>query len=240
MLRLNNYLLRNFPNPPTAADYSAKAMAPLSDVYGNDVAGDCTCAAAFHVAATMLANNAQPVPFQSSDVLGLYMQLSGWNGVEDDPSDTGLVETQVLNYWAEKGLNPGGHAINGYVQVSANDMGEIQAALWLFSNVYFAASLPDAWVSPMPSDNGFVWDVAGASDPANGHAFCGVGYDQTGVKIDTWGYLGRLTWAAISEYCTVYTVLGEDIINKITKLSPSGFNLTQLISDLESLGPIQS
>ena len=240
MLRLNNYLLRNFPNPPQTADYSFRAMGSLSDVYGNDVAGCCTISASFHLAAVMLANGGRPVPFQSSDVLALYRQLSGWNGVEDDPSDQGLVETQALNYWAEKGLNPGAHTINGYVQVSANDMGEIMAALWLFENVYFAASLPDAWIDPMPGASGFVWDVAGAPDQANGHAWCGVGYDAIGVKIDTWGMLGKLTWAAIAQYCTVYTVLSTDIIDRVTRLAPSGVNWTQLVSDIESLGPVQT
>ena len=91
----------------------------------------------------------------------------------------------------------------------------------------------------MPSASGFVWDVAGMADPDAGHAFCGVGYTNDGVIIDTWGYLGLLTWAAISKYCTIYTALGADSIDLATQKSPAGFNWTQLVSDLQSMGAVE-
>jgi hypothetical protein len=240
---LANYLLRKFPTAPPSINYTAKAMPSLSDVYGNDVSGCCTCSSSFHIAATLLANSNAPVPFVAQDVLNLYILLSGWDG-KDDKTDTGLSEQQVLNYWSTIGLSaaasPGiHHRITGYIAVDPSDAGELKSSLWLFENNYFAMNLPSAYIDPMPSANGFVWDVAGMADPEAGHAFCGVGYNSDGVIIDSWGYLGLFTWSAIAKYATVYTALGPDSIDLATQKSPAGFNYTQLVSDLQSMGAVE-
>ena len=244
-LSLGNYLLRKFPTAPSTIDYTAKALPCLEDVYGNDVSGCCTVAAAYHIAGTLLGNSNQSIPFVAKDVLALYMKLSGWNGIEDDPSDTGLSEQQVLDYWSKTGLNPGEHQLTGYIAVDNSDVGEMKAAIWLFENAYFAMNLPAAWIDPMPSENGFIWDVAGMADPEAGHAFAGFGYDpiagynSEGVIIDTWGLFGTITWAAIAKYGTVYTGLGADAIDKATQKAPNGANWTQLVSDLQSMGAVE-
>src|SRR5258708_1825138 len=106
-LSLSNYLFRKFPAAPPTMDYSPKATSWLNNVLGNDVAGDCTVAAAYHIQGMLLANANDAIPFANQDALTLYEKLSGWNGVEDDPSDTGLSETDVLNYWMSTGLAPG-------------------------------------------------------------------------------------------------------------------------------------
>ena len=240
MLRLSNYLLRSFPNPPPSADYSPKAMSVLNDIYGNDICGDCTCAAAYHIAGGLLANSNQPNPFNDQSVMTLYKQLSGWNGVPDDSSDSGLTEQQVFNVWAQQGLQPGDHQITGFVELDPKDPGEVMAAIWLFENVYRAAQLPQAWIDGMDSmQNGFTWNDVGAPTD-EGHAWMGCGYDSTGIKIDTWAMLGTETYASIAAYGHVYTVLGVDSIDRASQKAPNGFNWTQLLSDLESLGPIQT
>ena len=242
-LSLGNYLLRKFPAAPAATDYSLKPLTFLENVLGNDVSGCCTCAAAFHIGGVLLSNSDQAIPFSTSDVQSLYKKLSGWNGIEDDPSDTGLSEQQVFNYWMKFGLMPSSapnpHQITGYVAVDGSDNGEVKSALWLFENVYFALNLPTAWINPMPSANGFLWDVAGMADPDAGHAFCGVGYNADGVIVDTWGMLGLMTWAAIAKYGSVYAVLGQDAINRGSMLAPNGFNWTQLVSDFQSMGAVE-
>jgi hypothetical protein len=220
-------------------DYSAKPLTFLENVLGNDVSGCCTVAAAYHIGGTLLGNSNQQIPFAATDSLTLYKLLSGWNGIEDDPSDTGLSEQQVLDYWSKTGLSPGAHQITGYIAVDGSDAGEVKSALWLFENVYFALNMPDAWIDPMPDASGFTWDVAGMADPDAGHAFCGVGYNSTGVIIDTWGMLGTMTWAAVAKYGSVYTALGVDAIDVGSQKSPAGFNWTQLVSDLQSMGAVE-
>ena len=94
----------------------------------------------------------------------------------------------------------------------------------------------------MPSASGFVWDVAGAPDPNNGHCVAGVGYTTNGVKICTWGMEGMITDAAIAEYATkagageLYTVVSQDALNKATAKAPSGFDWSQLVADFDSMG----
>jgi hypothetical protein len=97
-------------------------------------------------------------------------------------------------------------------------------------------------INPMPSSSGFVWDVAGAPDPDNGHCVVGVGYDAKGVTIDTWGMTGLITDHAIAKYATVagqgelYTVVSQDAINRATQKAPNGFDWSQLVADFDSMG----
>lgn len=241
VLRLRNYLLRTLPPPPPSVDYSSADTAGLSDPYGNDICGDCTCAAAFHVGSVLLANSGQPIPWVASDALSVYKSLSGWNGVEDDPSDTGLEEYQVFNYWVQTGLFGGEHSILGFIEIDQTDIVEIQTAIWLFENIYRAASLPSAWVKAMDTmTNGFVWDVSGAGNPNDGHAWMGCGYNKNGAAVGTWGMLGLETYASIATYGSTYSVLGPDIIDIASERSPIGVNWTQLVSDFQSLGAIQT
>ena len=233
-LTLGNYLLRRLPPAPPSADYTAHAKPYLAEVYGNADAGDCTIAAALHIAATILANSHESVSFTGAYALEVYKQLGGWNGIPNDPSDAGLGEDTVLNYWSAHGFE--GHYIAGFAQVHPDD---IRPAIWLLENVYIASLLPQKWIDDMSTmDNGFVWDVAGPGRQDAGHAYCALGYTPQGLIISTWGLLGTLTWAAVEKYaadCT-YTVLSPDILDRASQLSPEGANWTQLVSDLQSLG----
>ena len=126
--------------------------------------------------------------------------------------------------------------------VDPTNLEECRTALWLFENVYFGLELPDAWINPAPSASGFVWDVAGPSDPQNGHCVVGVGYTATGITIDTWGMTGLMTNAAVAKYATqasggeLYTVVSLDAVNKANQKAPNGFDWSQLIADFDSMG----
>ena len=131
MLSLGNYLLRKFPAAPPAVDYSTNPIARscLNNVLGNDVAGCCTLSAAGHIKGAWLGNSGQPIDFTAQDVLTAYKFLSGWNGVEDDVSDSGLDEIVVFNYWMQTGLapNPAEHKISGAIRIDPTDPGEMKA-----------------------------------------------------------------------------------------------------------------
>ena len=187
----------------------------LSQVRGNDRLGDCTAAGAFHVGGLLLANAGVKVPYGERDVVAFYSATTGYiPGIE--ATDRGGDEQTVLNYWQEKGLLPGQHKIAGWLGLNGRDAVSVKTALWLMENFYFGVELPDKWINPMPAASGFVWDVAGTADPSNGHCFVGVGYNEKGVQIDTWGMIGTITWAAVAEYAStvgsgeLYTVLGPD------------------------------
>ena len=94
----------------------------------------------------------------------------------------------------------------------------------------------------LPSASGFIWDVAGAPDPNNGHCVVGVGYTAAGITIDTWGMTGLMTNAAVAKYPTqasggeLYTVVSMDAIGKANEKAPSGFDWSQLVADFDSMG----
>src|SRR6266550_198625 len=241
-LLLKNYVRPLITGKPEAADYTVAAKDVLSQVLGNTSLGDCTAAAAFHIAGAMMANaGAQPTWDLQSQVVPFYSATGGY--IPGKPStDNGANEVDVLNYWQNYGLlHDGSHAILSWMAVDPSDRDEIETAIWLFENVYFGIEMPEAWVAPCPTRSGFVWDVYGGPNPDNGHAFAGLGYNKEGVKISTWGMLGTLTWAAIEKYAThedggeLYTVLSADSIMKATSKAPNGLDILQLTDDIRVL-----
>jgi hypothetical protein len=243
-LHLRNYLYRNLPKPPASCDYTSKGRDFLSSVLANDKLGDCTAAGAFHIGGTFLSNADLPVPFTVDDCIKFYSATTGYEPSKPD-SDQGGEEQTVLAYWQAHGLKDKQHRIAGWAAVDGANQVEIKTAIWLFENVYFGVELPDAWVRPFPQADGFVWDLAGNPNQSNGHCFVGLGYNDQGVIIDTWGMLGIITWKAIEAYATgmgsgeLYTVFGTDSIAKATGKAPNDFDLKQLTADLQAIKPVQ-
>jgi hypothetical protein len=150
----------------------------------------------------------------------------------------------ALNLW-QQGCGPsiGSHTIRGSLSVDATNTEECRTAIWLFENLMLGLELPDAWISPFPSNNGFTWDVAGPGNPSSGHCIGAYNYSSKAgnVGIVTWGMTGFMSDAALAEYCApanggeLYTVLSADTINKAQQKAPNGFNFAQLTADLGSL-----
>jgi hypothetical protein len=233
--------MRGIAPPPATCDYSKDAAKALANVYENDTLGDCVIAGIGHVVGVLTANAGTPFIYTNKQIIKLYSAIGGY--VPGEPStDNGCDEVTALNYWENQGAPVGQHRIAGWLAVNAADPTEYRTALWLFENLYFGMELPDAWISPMPSASGFVWDSAGASDPNNGHCVAGAGYTSQGVTIDTWGMTGLITDAAIAEYATpaangdLYTVVSQDALSRATQKAPNGFDWSQLIADFDSMG----
>jgi len=235
--------MRSLPPPPATCDYTKSASSALTEVYENDTLGDCVIAGLAHIVG-VLTGNAGTKPFVYSDaqIIALYSAIGGY--VPGEPStDQGCDEQTALNYWENNGAPAGStHKIAGWLAINAADPNEFRTALWLFENVYFGIELPDAWVNPMPSSSGFVWNAAGAPVPDHGHCVAGVGYNAKGVTISTWGMTGLMTDAAIAKYAVsaahgeLYTVVSQDGIKKATGKAPSGFDWSQLVADFDSMG----
>ena len=241
---LRNYLTRSMPTPPATCEYTKAAHTALSKVYENDKLGDCVIAGMAHVVG-VLTGNAGPKPalYSNEQIIKLYSAIGGY--VPGDPAtDQGCDEQTALNYWENNGAasSTGAHKIAGWMTVDATNPEECRTALWLFENLYFGLELPDAWVNPMPSASGFVWDAAGPPVPENGHCVAGVGYTAAGITIDTWGMTGLMTNAAVAKYPIqaaggeLYTVVSMDAISRADQKAPTGFDWSQLIADFDSMG----
>ena len=242
-LRLAKYLnLSALPVPPAKIDYTKAASRGLKMILGNDQLGDCTCAGLMHIEDIFRANaKSGKRPVTQDETVWLYSAACGY--VPGDPStDQGGDEVAVLNFARDKGLfKDGSGKIAGYVAIDATSDDEMRAAAWLFGNLYFGVELPNEWVDPFPAANGFVWDVASAQNPSQGHCFIAGGYDDLGYTIDTWGLLGTLTPAAAAMYAVpaangeAHAVLSEDWINKASGKAPSGFDFEALAADLAAM-----
>jgi hypothetical protein len=225
---------------PSTCDYSAKAAAVLADIYSNDNLGDCVIAAGYHIVGVETGNAGTAYRATSAQIVHDYSAIGGY--VPGDPNtDQGCELPTALSYWQSHGFTDGTKLL-GSIAVDATNLHEVQLACYLFENLFFGIDLPDAWIAPFPSDNGFVWDIAGGIDPQNGHCIMGMGYDTRGVKIDTWGMLGTLTWAAVAKYATataggeLHVMLSPDQLAKGQTKAPNGIAWADLISDFDALG----
>lgn len=237
-LHLRNYLMRTYPPAPVSDDWTPEAMASLNQMYLNDQLGDCVIACGAHLEGVLTGNaSGTPIVYTNDQIVQQYSAISGYNGTPQ--TDNGCDEQTALNYWQQNGF-AGGTKFAGWIRVNGADPTETRAAINLFGNLVFGVELPDAWLESMPSP-GFTWDVAGNADPDNGHCFGGFGYVPGKIKISTWGMTGWITDAAVAQYGAdtqggeLYTVLSEDWLSKVTTLSPSGFDWSQLQADLQAI-----
>lgn len=226
------------PTPPNRTYYSRAATPSLSNIFGNDVEGNCTIVACAHEEGIFTANAGGPIFIPTlAQVNDMYSRCEGPPGFP--AIDNGCDEITVLNDYQTNGL--AGHKCTGWMRVDATNMHQCMTALWLFENLYLTLELPDAYVNPFPSGNGFIWNVAGDPDPNNGHAIISTDYDFSNpwpkFEIATWGMEGYMKPGALMKYCVpsagggCYTVLSQESINRAKGRAPNGMNWAQLESD---------
>jgi len=228
------------PPAPAECDYSQAALPVLSNVYLNDQLGDCVIAGGYHVVGVETGNAGNLFTASNQQLIADYSAIGGY--VPGQPNtDNGCDEVTALNYWTENGFADGTKLL-AWLAVDPSNQQEVVAAMYLFENLYFGIELPDKWVNPMPDASGFTWNIAGSSDPQNGHCVVGVGYNSNGVNIDTWGLLGTLTWKAIEKYCSkksggsLYVMLTPDQLQKGQTKAPNDVDWTTLIQDFNEMG----
>jgi hypothetical protein len=242
--RLNfaSYAGPSLPDPPAYVHRGKAALPCLSNIYANDSLGDCTAAGAGHGIGVWRGNagNNDPAP-TVDDVIDFYSATTGYvrgNSATDQGGD----EVTVLNYWMSTGFAIKGSQtskIAAWCNVDATNAKQVRQAIWLAEFVYFGVELPDAWVSPMPQHNGFLWDVAGEADPNNGHCFIAASYDRYLLN-DTWGEFGYMTDAAVAKYASgpggeLHCCFSMESINRASQKSDSGFAWEQILADSASL-----
>ena len=241
------------PDSPASVAWNGPAMSVLSNVEGNDEYGDCVCAEEAHYLAVITAAAGKIIAYTIAQTLALYTTLTGFN--PNIPStDRGTDPIACMEYFLK---NPyiDGSTNMAYLLVDAMNKAEVEFALWKFGNLKLWLSVPDSYINPFPSKNGFVWDVA-VPNPEQGHCISGCGYISSGappeelkvvdvtalgIVVCTWGLLGTLTWAAAAALCV--PSMGGGMAVRVTKdwmeangETPAGESMSQLISDWDLLG----
>jgi hypothetical protein len=185
------------------------------------------------------ADGGSPFLAEDAQIIADYSAIGGFDPNNPEATDTGCDEQTALNYWTQTGF-ANGTKLCGWMAVDATNKAEVMAAMYLFENLFFGIELPDSWVNPMPSD-GFTWSND-TPNPANGHCVIGVGYNDEGVQVATWGMIGTITWDAIASLCTansggaLYVMLSPDQVAKGQTKAPNGVDWDTLMSDFVSLG----
>lgn len=239
-LKLTNYLRAALPPAPASVDYSGDGQPALSNVYQNDKIGDCVIAGGYHVVAVETGNAGDLFVATDDQVIRDYSAIGGFDPNNPQATDNGCDEPTALNYWQQKGF-ANGTKLLGWLSVDATNRSELASALYLFENVFFGVELPNEWLNT-PLTNGFSWDVAGPPVPENGHCVVGVGYDDVGVQVDTWGMIGTVTWPALAKYFVpqvfgaAYVLLTPDQLAKGRTRAPNGVAWTSLIADFDAIG----
>jgi hypothetical protein len=211
-------------------------MQILKQDYCNDTEPDCAIASVYHILGVESANAGDPFTATKAQINKDFVAVSG-----DPTLQSGCDMQTCLQYYCSTGFANGSKAL-GWLSISANNAPLLKQAIWLFENLDFGLSLPDAWVNPTMIKDGFTWDVAGNPDPNNGHSFMGAAYDDTSIKVASWGLLGSITLNAVARYGAlnaggeIYVLLLPDQVAKGQTKAPNGIAWADLISDWNSLG----
>ena len=217
------------PEPLPAVDNSAKVT--RMDVLGNDRVGDCAivaCAAGMQ--ADTAADGAEWIPSEA-DVLADYQAVSGWNGIERDPSDAGCIMLEVMRYWQHQGIC--GRKIGPYLQLPWQNTRLVCRAIQTFGAVYLGMDLPaavegaDVWELPSHLSifhnnwNRGTW---------GGHAIVAHGFDTVAgqIKFRSWGKRMNMSQEFLTEYGQeAYVVIDPGWTGPDFK-APNGLSLAAL------------
>ena len=243
------------PAPPGTLDYLEKALPGLRPLLANgpdDTApdgakqgvGDCVCAADLHLCSLRSLNAGGSYVPTAAEAVDLYSCVAGYR-IGVDATDQGTDPSDLIAYRLAGHPYPDGSKLLAAVPVDATSRTALMQATWLGVGLLCWADMPDAWESA--EDEGDTWDVAGASNPNNGHGVAGLCYpDGPGLYLDTWGEVDPpiiLTWAAAAKYLVpsagggCVAMLDADCLDSITGKCPAGYDLTTL---RQYLGAVQA
>lgn len=239
---LARHLAELGPAPAISPDWVSAVMKQSPDGWGmdgNDQYGDCVFADCAHQEQLRTANVGQIWIPSVDDVLQLYSACTGFD--PNDPStDNGANEAAVIGYLTSTGWL--GRKLDGHADIDPTNIDHMKWAVCIFGACRLGVNLPqsamDQYRANQPWDVG--GDYGGDQAPIGGHDVCVVQYNTQYAYVVTWGKLQPVTWGWMSAAYPdqtpyveeMHAELAADFINAIG-VSPSGFNLTQLLADLQ-------
>ena len=223
------------PPLPAVIDWTGKV--PDWKMLGNDLIGNCTCAAAGHSEMLWTSQASQEFIPTDADILTAYQAVSGYDPSKTDsdgnnPTDTGADMLTVQNYWRNTGI--AGHKIGAYAALNVAKLDEFRASVYLFGASNIGIQMPQSAMDA--TNSGTIWTELGDTDIVGGHDIILVAYDANGFWSITWGQKQYMTNEWLLGYTDeAYCPFSQDFINGTTGVSPSGFNMQKLQEYLASL-----
>lgn len=213
------------PPIPDTVDHVSKVSE--WGMLGNDSKGDCVMAALAHALLDFTTYaGATPYCPTEQQVIDEYLVLS--------PGDNGLVILDTLNLMKQQGF--WGHKIDAFVQLSAGDTNELEAATFVAVAVIEGLSLPD--------QNTFgPWTtVTGPPDFNNGHCILVPGTQRSAgmSRSVSWGQVMPQSYPWYRKYAgpegqgEAYALLSKDYMTA-QGLNPEGIAWDEVFGDLEEI-----
>lgn len=232
-LRLARYI-RNLPGQPPARDWAHPEHAPAWGTFGNLALGNCTCAAIGHFLQAQSANTGRPLLIGGADIINMYRAVGGYDPKRPE-TDQGAEMLDALRHMRNVGLC--GHRFGAFVEVDPTERDHVEAAINSFGACYSGMDMPAAWI------NSTTWDAPSndadaryAPNSWGPHAVMAIAYDRLGLTVVTWGTLKSITWEGYRKYCSeAWAMVDSQWIDDTSMLSPSGFDLSTLMSDLVNI-----
>ena len=166
------------------------------DIYGNDKYGDCGEAGSAHWInhAEKLECGACP-PIQATQVVSQYLS-------ETSGQDSGLVLIDHLNLWQRKGLNLGGqiYTIDAFAVIDWNNHKEFAYTIQLLSGAYIGFEVPKYFMDGFEAGKRSFTTQCKGDQIEGGHCVYVVGFDATGIWINTWGVKVHLDWKFVKGF----------------------------------------
>jgi len=228
-LQLARYLSPTLPPIHLSTSWARLATGD-PPMFANDRIGDCTVAALAHSLRICSSAAGNQIVVSDADVLKVYSAISGYD--PDDPStDRGAYCLDALKYVRTHGL--GGHKIRAFAEIDPTDLRSLYATIDLFGTAYGGYGLPRSAQSQL------VWDLSSGPDAApwswGGHAMSETDHGPFAENMATWGRLQTATRAWGQRYREESYAVIWDVWVPPAGLSPSGFDLAQMLEDLEAV-----
>lgn len=235
--RLSAYMSAELPTPPKFCDWT-RGVADFGEML-NDQLGCCVIAAMGHAIQTWTLNTEKEITIPDSDVLDAYEKWAGYNPL-DPSTDQGTVELSALNDWRQAGSSMlDEEQLSAFMTVQPGNLEHVKQTIAIFGGIFVGISLPVTAQSQV----GTCWEVQpGAGEDAlpgswGGHGIWVPKYDgdDNVFTCITWGKPQPMT----KEFWLTYVDESYGLVSpswiESNGQTPSGFNLTQLLTDLKSV-----
>lgn len=217
--------------PPASAGWYSTVAPTAWGMLGNDSAGDCVAAGAFH-GQQLIEKAAQGVDtgFTTAQAIAMYSAISGYDPRKPS-TDVGATLQDGLGYWRNTGLN--GYKIEAFAEIDYRNLDLVKQCVADFGLTYAALEVPSSAMSQF--DAGQPWDVVKRSQIEGGHCVPIVGYDAQYLYVVTWSAIQKVTYAFYNKYFEENWVPVDADWQSKTGLTPSGLDGATANADYQAL-----
>ena len=231
----DRYTTSRLPAPPESVNW----LGTRTDwgMYLNDQLGDCTICGMVHGLQVVTQDANVPYNPTDNDALRYYEVIDGFNPNDSTNTDNGGILADVLAFVTKHGFC--GQHLAGSCSIDFRNQLHVMQAIDLFAHLYVGVQLP---ISAQTQE---VWDIPPGTnmDDHNwapggwgGHCVSVHAFDKDGVTCITWGAPLKITWRWWNAYADeAFGLLWYDWIKAKTGLSPSGFDIKELLADTIAL-----